>query len=337
MSTKPLRVASIGLGWWSEVLADAVGRTDGRVEIASCFTRSEDKRQAFAVKYGCASAASLDEILANDSIDAIINTTPNHVHLETTAAAAEAGKHVFLDKPVANTIGEARAITKACAEAGVVLSVGYQRRRESHFRWIQDRIASEEFGVLVQAEANISRDRAGKFELGHWRYTAEGMPGGVMLQIGLHYVDVLTMLLGPVKTVSGMAAQLVLPGDNPDVGSLMMQHENGAVSTLSTSYASASEYYVMNIYGKKMSAYYNLFDGLRCLHQGDTDQQPVAVEKKDAIAEQLVEWADAVEGEAEPEVGGESAMTSLAVVKAGIKSVAEARHVSVAEILASED
>jgi predicted dehydrogenase len=337
MSSKSLRVASVGLGWWSDVLADAAGRTDGRVEVVSCFTRSEDKRRAFAEKYNCGAAASLDEILADDSIDAIINTTPNHVHLETTAAAAAAGKHVFLDKPVANTIGEARAITKVCADAGVVLSVGYQRRRESHFRWIQEKIAAGEFGTLVQAEANISRDRAGKFELGHWRYTAEGMPGGVMLQIGLHYVDVLTMLLGPIETVSGMAAQLVLPGDNPDVGSLMMQHENGAVSTLSTSYASASEYYLMNIYGKKMSAYYNLFDGLRSLNQGDTDQTPVAVEKNDAIAEQLIEWADAVAGGVEPEVGGESAMTSLAVVKAGIKSVAEGRHVPVAEILASDD
>lgn len=337
MSTSPLRVASVGLGWWSDVLADAAGRTDGRVEIVSCFTRSEDKRQAFAAKYNCDAAASLEELLADDSIDAVINTTPNHVHLETTATVAAAGKHVFLDKPVANTIGEARAITKACADAGVVLSVGYQRRRESQFRWIQDRIAAGEFGTLVQAEANISRDRAGQFELGHWRYTAEGMPGGVMLQIGLHYVDVLTMLLGPIESVSGMAAQLVLPGDNPDVGTLMMQHENGAVSSLSTSYASASEYYLMNIYGKKMSAYYNLFDGLRSLNQGDKDQQPVAVEKNDAIAEQLIEWADAISGDVKPEVGGESAMTSLAVVKAGIKSVAEGRHVMVAEILASDD
>jgi predicted dehydrogenase len=335
MSTKPFRVASIGIGWWSDVLADAAGRTGGRVEIASCFTRSEDKRQAFAEKYGCAAASSLEEILADDSIDGIINTTPNHVHLETTAAAANAGKHVFLDKPVANTVSDARQITQVCADGGVTLAVGYQRRRENHFRWIQERIAAGDFGILVQAEANISRDRAGQFELGHWRYTAEGMPGGVMLQIGLHYVDVLMMLLGPVESVSGMASQLVLPGDNPDVGTLMMKHENGAISSLSTSYASASEYYLMNIYGKKMSAYYNLFDGLRCLKQGDTHQEPVSVEKNDTLAEQLVEWANAADSGSAPEVGGESAMTSLAVVKAGIRSVAEGRQVSVAEILAS--
>jgi predicted dehydrogenase len=163
------------------------------------------------------------------------------------------------------------------------------------------------------------------------------MPGGVMLQIGLHYVDVLMMLLGPVKTVSGMASQLVLPGDNPDVGTIMMTHENGAVSSLSTSYASASEYYLMNVYGKRMSAYYNLFDGLRCLKQGEAGQTAVAVEKVDTLAEEIIEWAEAARGVGAPEVGGEGATESLAVVKAGIKSVREGRHVDVAEILASDD
>ena len=337
MNASPFKVASIGIGWWSDVLADAAGRTGGRVQIISCFTRSEDKRRAFTDKYDCRPAESLDDILGDAELDGIINTTPNHVHLETTHAAAQAGKHVFLDKPIANTIGEAQAITQACKDAGVVLALGYQRRREGHFRWIKDRIDAGDFGKMVQAEANISRDRVGKFELGHWRYTAEGMPGGVMLQIGLHYVDVLMMLMGPVKTVSGMASQLVLPGDNPDVGTLIMTHDNGAVSSLSTSYASASEYYLMNIYGKRLSAYYNLFDGLRSLKQGDTDQIPVDVDKIDTLADQLIEWADAASGAGTPEVGGESATDSLAVVKAGIKSVREGRHVDVAEILASAD
>ncbi len=337
MSQSPFKVASIGIGWWSDVLADAAGRTDGRVEVVSCFTRSEDKRIAFAEKYGCDAAGSFEDILADGNVEGIINTTPNHVHLETTAAAAKAGKHVFLDKPIANTIGEARAITAVCQNEGVTLSVGYQRRREGQFRWIRDKISAGDFGVMVNAEANISRDRAGKFEPGHWRYTAEGMPGGVMLQIGLHYVDVLMMLMGPIKSVSGMASQLVLPGDNPDVGSLLMTHENGAISTLNTCYASASEYYVMNIYGKKMSAYYNLFDGLRALNQGHNEQYQVSVDKVDTLAEQLIEWADAAEGGANPEVGGDSATESLAVIKAGIKSVAEGRHVEVAEVLAGDD
>ena len=129
----------------------------------------------------------------------------------------------------------------------------------------------------------------------------------------------------------------MLPGDNPDVGTLLMQHENGAISSLSTSYASASEYYLMNIYGKKMSAYYNLFDGLSVLRQGETDHTRVTLEKTDTLAEQLIDWADAIETGGTPEVGGAGATRSLAVGQGRIKSVAEGRHVPVAEILSSDD
>src|SRR4029077_1206583 len=127
---------------------------------------------------------------------------------------------------------------QACRDAKVVLALGYQRRRESHFRYIKKNIA--QVGRLVNAEAKISRDRLGKIDLNSWRYTAEGMPGGVMLQIGIHYTDVLEYLLGPVRAVSGQFARLVLPGDNPDVASLVLEHENGALSILNASYASAS-------------------------------------------------------------------------------------------------
>src|SRR4051812_29011720 len=113
-----LRVACIGMGWWSDVLADAIKRS-GKIEIVACYTRSEDKRAAFAKKYGCRPIATYEEILADRSIEAIINTTPNDVHLATTRQAAAAGKHVFLDKPIANNVTEGRAITQACRAAGV--------------------------------------------------------------------------------------------------------------------------------------------------------------------------------------------------------------------------
>ncbi|MDA0241610.1 MAG: Gfo/Idh/MocA family oxidoreductase, partial [Proteobacteria bacterium] len=139
MSSDTIRVASLGVGWWSDVLADAIGRADG-IEIASVFTRSEDKRNAFAEKYRCAAAGSYEDILADDSIQGIINTTPNNIHLETTRQAAEAGKHVFLDKPIANTVCEGMQIAKICRDAGVKLSIGFQRRRETQFRWVQEKI-----------------------------------------------------------------------------------------------------------------------------------------------------------------------------------------------------
>jgi predicted dehydrogenase len=332
---KPLRVGCVGMGWWSDVLADAMKRSR-RFDIVSCYTRSEQKRETFARKYGCRPAASYEAMLGDGEVDAIVNTTPNNVHLETARAAAEAGKHVFLDKPIANTIADARAITAACREAGVVLALGYQRRRESHFRWVRNQIDKGAFGRLVNAEANISRDRLGKIDLSSWRYTSEGMPGGVMLQIGIHYTDVLEYLMGPVKAVSGRLAQLVLPGDNPDVASLVLEHENGALSTLNASYASASEYYVMNVYGKEASAYYDMHQGLRFLKRGAERPDPVPCEENDAIREELEEFADAVRGGVKPEMDGESSTRSLAVLRAGIKSAREGRRVEVEEIFASE-
>ena len=335
MAVAPLRVACIGMGWWSDVLADAILRS-GTLEIAACYTRSPDKRAAFAAKYGCRPAASYEAILADPEIEAIVNTTPNDVHLETTGAAAAAGKHVFLDKPIANTVSDGRAITAVCAKAGIVLALGYQRRRENQFRWLRRQIDDGVFGKLVNAEANISRDRLGKIDLSSWRYQAAGMPGGVMLQIGIHYADVLDYLLGPIAAVSGQLARLVLPGDNPDVASLIFEHQNGALSTLNASYASASEYYLMNIYGKEATAYFDMHNGLRLLKRGSDRPVPIQYETNDTIVEQLEEFAAAVRGHGKPEVGGAYATDSLAVIRAGVVSAREGRRVEVSEILAND-
>jgi predicted dehydrogenase len=331
--TSPLRVAALGMGWWSDVLADAAKRSD-TIEIVACFSRSVDKRNAFAANYGCRAAASYDDILADRAIEAVINTTPNSAHLETTRMAAAAGKHVFLDKPIANTVAEGAEIARVCRDAGVVLALGYQRRRESHFRWIKAEIDAGRFGKLVQAEGNISRDRLGQLDMSSWRYQAAGMPGGVMLQIGIHYVDVLEMLLGPVSRVSGMLAQLVLPGDNPDVAGLVLQHENGAISTLTASYASASEHYLLNIYGKEASAYYDLFSGLRHLKRGESKATAVATARNDTIREELEEFVHCVRTGAKPETDGFWATRNLAVIMAGVRSAREGRAVDVAAVMA---
>ena len=334
MTSAKLRVGALGMGWWSDVLADAMQRSD-RFEIVSCYTRSPDKRSAFAKKYDCQPVDSYEAMLADSSIEAIVNTTPNNVHLETTRQAAAGGKHVFLDKPIANTVADGAAIAEVCRQAGVVLALGYQRRRETHFRWIKQEIDAGRFGRLVQAECNISRDRLGQIDLSSWRYTAEGMPGGCMLQIGIHYVDVLEMLMGPVKTVSARVAQLVLPGDNPDVANMILVHENGALSNLTASYASASEYYMMNIYGKEATAYYDLFGGLRHLKRGDKTARPVPTANSDTIREELEEFAACIRSGSEPETGGIWATRNLAVIKAGLRSVKENRPVDVSEILQS--
>jgi predicted dehydrogenase len=143
---------------------------------------------------------------------------------------------------------------------------------------------------------------------------------------------VLEMLMGPVRRVSGASAQLVLPGDNPDVANLILEHENGAISNLTASYASASEYYMMNVYGKEASAYYDLFGGLRHLRRGDTQPHAVPVAKNDAIREELDEFAACVVNGTKPETDGWWASRNLAVIMAGIQSAREGRAIDVARL-----
>src|SRR5262249_62062274 len=103
--------------------ADGVGR-GGKLGFVAGYSRPDDKRAAFAAKSRCRAAQSYDETLHDPTIDAVVNTTPNSVHLETTRAAAQAGKHVFLDKPIANTVSDGSAISQCARKAGIVLALG---------------------------------------------------------------------------------------------------------------------------------------------------------------------------------------------------------------------
>jgi len=133
--------------------------------------------------------------------------------------------------------------------------------------------------------------------------------------------------------VQGRLAQLVLPGENPDVASLILEHQNGAISTLNACYAAASEYYLMNIYGKDASAYYDLHEGLRFIRRGKKQSHRVLGLDNDTLVEELEEFARAVRGEGQPEMDGEKSTASLAVLLAGIRSAREGRNVEVAEVL----
>jgi predicted dehydrogenase len=117
------------------------------------------------------------------------------------------------------------------------------------------------------------------------------------------------------------------------VASVVLEHENGALSTLNASYASASEYYLLNVYGKEATAYYDLHQGLRYLTRGGKAASPVPCVPADVIVSELEEFAAAVRGLGAPEMDGVKGTRSLAVVLAGIRSAREGRKVTVAEMM----
>jgi predicted dehydrogenase len=125
---------------------------------------------------------------------------------------------------------------------------------------------------------------------------------------------------------------LVLPGDNPDVAGMILEHEGGAISTLNASYASASEFYMMNVYGKEASAYYDMFGGLRHLRRGDSAPRSIVVPANDTLRDELEEFVACIRNGGRPQTDGWWASRNLAVVIAGIKSTREGRAIDVGPI-----
>ncbi|MFP3916153.1 MAG: Gfo/Idh/MocA family protein, partial [Actinomycetota bacterium] len=142
-----VRTASVGLGWWGRELAKAA-RATGRFEITTCFARTPETRQEFASQVGCATASSLEGVLSDPDVEALLVATSHQSHREIIEAAADAGKHVFVEKPLTLSVEDGRAAVQAAETAGIVLQVGHQRRRLPAHREMRHLIESGEIGDI---------------------------------------------------------------------------------------------------------------------------------------------------------------------------------------------
>ena len=197
----PIRVASIGLGRWGNSIADMIERTPA-LALTTCYTRTKAKRDAFAEKFGCDQEESYEDVLARPDIDAVILTAPNNRHAELTVAAAAAGKHVFVDKPIAITMADAHAMVDACRQGGVKLAIGASSRRLRGHRMCKKVIDAGTLGTVAMVEANYSNDRGLHYTPNDWQWYNTGSPGGPLMQVAIHQVDNLYYMFGPIKRVS---------------------------------------------------------------------------------------------------------------------------------------
>ena len=141
-------VALIGIGSWSAVIADAVQRSK-KVKMVTCYTRNAEKRETFSRKHGCDQERSIEDVLKRDDVEGILLTTPNAIHAEHAVLAAQQGKHVFVDKPIANTLEDGEKMDEACEKAGVVILVGHDMRRLAGFRKVKELIDQGAIGKPV--------------------------------------------------------------------------------------------------------------------------------------------------------------------------------------------
>jgi predicted dehydrogenase len=323
-----LRAASIGMGWWSDELADAVQGKSEAIGIVTCFSRSGAKRSTFAEKYGTATHETYDAVLADDTIDAVLITTPHSVHSEQVIAAARAGKHVFVEKPFTLTRESAQAAVDACAEAGVVLAVGHNRRYHSAMQALKRMVGNGAFGTILHAEANFSVPSALSYPPDLWRANRVESPAGAITALGIHMIDALTSLLGPVERVSAQAYRRAVAVDIDDTTTALFAFESGASAYLGTLFACPHTSF-LNVYGTKCNAFAQVDGSSLRVHPADGDARDVPIEAQDTLRLELEEFAAAVAGETRFTVTPEEAVHDIAIMEAMVKAAATGEWVAV--------
>ncbi len=351
--SRPVRVAAVGLGRWANVLADAYTRS-GEVELVTCFSRSPDKRAAFAARYGCAQDASFEELLARADVDGVIVTVPNDQHAAVIEQAAAAGKHAFVEKPIAVTLGDARRIERAVTGAGVVFTCGHSARRLGGLRKIREMMASGEIGEVSVIEAVFANERGLQIEPGNWRGDPTKAPGGPLTQLGIHQIDNLQYLLGPVKRVAAFGKPMYTRVENDTVNVTVLEFEKGPMAYLGTNWACPGVFSI-NVYGTTADLFYQLdfswwsnsdvTDAHSSLTKrafaratddpDDFELRDTAVDVPvvDHLRDEVEEFARAVRGDAEAEVDAQVATRNVAVMLAAVRSSREGRIVDVDELL----
>jgi predicted dehydrogenase len=297
----------------------------------TCFSRDERRRGEFAERFACEAAESLDAAIAHPDVDGVVLVTPNDVHAEQAVACAERGRHVFVEKPIADTIAAGERMRRACADAGVTLMVGHAFRRLGAARRVKQLLDEGALGRVVLAEANMSLP--GSFRPEAWRAHRERNPGGPIMQLGIHHLDTLSYWLGPVERASGRFVHVEATADIDDVGVVTLEFESGALGSLTGSYVSPKTL-SLRLFGTEAVLDYrtdfSVWPDAQALDRVTTltlGGEPVDFEERDMLAEELAEFGRCIDGAGEPETGADVGIAALSTVLQALEAQPEAEAV----------
>jgi predicted dehydrogenase len=222
--------AIVGLGRWGKTLVEAVQGKSDKIRFTRAVSREPAQHRAFLETHHLLAGSSLAEVLADKSIKAVVLATPHTQHVDEVTAVARAGNAVFCEKPLALTReGTARAID-ACRDAGVVLGIGTDKRYFPAIAEVIRLAESGELGPLIHVEGNFSNEVAAGFTA--WRESFEETPAGGMTGTGIHVLDAMIKIAGPVNRVHARLLSLK-PGPDPwDSLSVLLEFSSGVGGTL---------------------------------------------------------------------------------------------------------
>lgn len=226
-------IGIVGCGMIANFHARAITDAEG-AHLVGAVSRRLEGTQEFAQKHGCKAYASLEEMLADDEIGAVSICTPSGAHRDPAIAAAQAGKHVIVEKPLEITTQRCDDIIQACEQAGVRLTVTFQSRFHQSSRLMKQAVEAGRFGKITLGDAYVKWYRSQEYyDSGAWRGTWQLDGGGALMNQAIHSVDLLLWLMGPVKQISAMTDTMTHERiEVEDVAVATLRFANGALGVI---------------------------------------------------------------------------------------------------------
>ena len=229
-----IKAAIIGLGRWGQVLVDSVQNKSDAIRFTAGVTRTVSRAADYAERQGFSLGGDYDAVLADRAIDAIVLATPHSQHAAQIAKATAAAKHIFVEKPFTLTRASAAQAVAAADAAGVVLALGHNRRFLPSLAELKSRIDDGALGTLLHVEGNFSGSGGLRAQPDNWRGSRLENPAGGMGAMGIHTVDLMIGLFGPIADVRCISRQRAVTVDIDDTTSMLFTFENGMTGTLVT-------------------------------------------------------------------------------------------------------
>jgi predicted dehydrogenase len=244
-----VRAAIIGLGRWGRSLVNAVhGKTDA-IRFTAAYTRTPETAVEFCRERGIPMLARFEDALASAEIDAVVLATPHSQHAEQVMAAAVAGKHIHVQKPLTLDRPSAEAAVTAAQRAGVTLAVGFNRRFHPSVVETRKRLADGRIGEIMSMVGQHTTSTAQFIPADNWRARPEEAPGGAVTAVGVHSIDHMIEFAGRVRDVLCTTGRYI-PGPSDDTTNVMLRFESGATGLLFCSVATATTL-SFTVYGTK--------------------------------------------------------------------------------------
>lgn len=228
-----LRLAIVGLGMAVTPHARGLMDLSDRIEVLHAFAPSSARRDAFAARFPFPTCDSLDTILTDARVQAVAVFSPANTHADIGLACARAGKHVLMEKPLDITTRRAEALVAGCRAAGVTLGVVLQHRFRPAALRAADLIAEGRLGRIVGCSTTIRLWRPQSYydEPGRGSFARDG--GGVLISQGIHTLDLMLSLAGPIDTVTGFATTTpVHRMETEDMVCAAARFASGAIGTI---------------------------------------------------------------------------------------------------------